>query len=108
MEPAVGNWEQGAWLAGIVLVLFGTNCLLEDYLNPYFLRVVIHCGIAMVLALSLNLVNGCAGQFSLGHAGFMGMGAYISTLLTTVLPLGFFDTGLGVGVAIFAGGMAAA
>lgn len=102
------GWQQWAWLAGVVAVCFGTNWLLEEYLNPYFLRVVINCGIAMVLALSLNLVNGCAGQFSLGHAGFMGMGAYCSIFLTTVYPLGFFNTEFGAALAILAGGLMAA
>lgn len=103
-----GKWMQWAWLASVVAVLFGADWLLEENLNPYFLRVVINCGIAMVLALSLNLVNGCAGQFSLGHAGFMGMGAYISVLLTTVYPSGFFNTEAGAAIAILAGGLAAA
>ncbi|MDR0540010.1 MAG: branched-chain amino acid ABC transporter permease [Spirochaetaceae bacterium] len=40
------------------------------------------CGIYIILALSLNLVNGFTGLFSLGHAGFMAIGAYTSALLT--------------------------
>ncbi len=92
----------------IVGALFGLNLLLEETINPYVLRVVINCGIAIILALSLNLVNGCAGQFSLGHAGFMGVGAYLSAFLTTVLQIPFFQSGPGVAVAILAGGLAAA
>ena len=41
----------------------------------YYYDILIGIGIAMVLATSLNLVNGHTGQFSLGHAGFMGLGA---------------------------------
>jgi len=93
----------------IVAVLWGMNHLLEDNINPYVLRVIINCGIGMILAMSLNLVNGCAGQFSLGHAGFMGVGAYTSATITTVLALSpFFKTDLGVGCAIVTGGVAAA
>jgi branched-chain amino acid transport system permease protein len=93
-------------------LLFGLNALLQDNLNPYLLRVVINAGIAIILALSLNLVNGCAGQFSLGHAGFMGVGAYVSSILTTILPNEYqfflFQGYVGVIFSIFIGGMAAA
>lgn len=93
----------------IAAALWGMNYSFEEYMNPYILRVVINCGIAIIMAMSLNLVNGCAGQFSLGHAGFMAVGAYISATLTTILSLGsFFQSDLGVGVAILAGGLCAA
>ncbi len=52
-------------------------------LNPYFSIVVINIGINIILATSLNLVNGYTGQFSLGHAGFMAVGAYVSAAVTT-------------------------
>jgi branched-chain amino acid transport system permease protein len=100
---------QTAILIGVVASLWVINYFAEDSLNPYVLRVIINCGIGMILAMSLNLVNGCAGQFSLGHAGFMGVGAYTSAALTTVLMLSpFFKTDLGVGCAILIGGVAAA
>ena len=40
-------------------------------------------GINIIMAVSLNLINGYTGQFSLGHAGFMAVGAYVSVVLTT-------------------------
>src|SRR5919108_3014543 len=40
-----------------------------------------HIGIAIILAVSLNLVNGLTGQFSIGHAGFMAVGGYVSAVL---------------------------
>ncbi|MGP1365956.1 MAG: branched-chain amino acid ABC transporter permease [Schwartzia sp. (in: firmicutes)] len=40
-------------------------------------------GINIILAASLNLINGYTGQFSLGHAGFMAVGAYVGVVLTT-------------------------
>lgn len=41
--------------------------------------------INIILAVSLNLINGFTGQFSLGHAGFMSVGAYVSVILTTLI-----------------------
>jgi branched-chain amino acid transport system permease protein len=101
------NRIQLAWLAGVIAVFWVTSYYLDNYINAYIVRVVINCGIACILALSLNLVNGCAGQFSLGHAGFMGVGAYTSAYLTTVLPIPFFHAGFGIGIAIVAGGLSA-
>ena len=56
-----------------------------DQMNPYYSGVVIDIGIAIILAVSLNLINGHTGQFSLGHAGFMSVGAYVSAMITLAL-----------------------
>lgn len=61
-----------------VAVLLGLNRLVGDYLNPYYLQILVYIGINIVMATSLNLINGYTGQFSLGHAGFMAVGAYAS------------------------------
>ncbi len=59
-------------------------------LNPYIYRVLVLCSINVILALSLNLVNGITGQFSIGHAGFMAVGAYASAAYTVyAVPLWF-------------------
>jgi branched-chain amino acid transport system permease protein len=50
--------------------------------SSFALRIFNLCGIYIILALSLNLINGFTGLFSLGHAGFMALGAYVSALLT--------------------------
>src|SRR3954469_8316302 len=67
-------------LASLVL------CLLvswgSGYINAYYLDVIIGIGINIILAVSLNLINGYTGQFSLGHAGFMAVGAYTSAAIT--------------------------
>ncbi len=70
------------WLAGSVAVLAALNVLLPRVLNPYLLQVLMLCGINVVLAVSLNLINGFTGQFSIGHAGFMAVGAYGSAMFT--------------------------
>lgn len=51
-------------------------------INAYFLDVAMTAGIAIVMAVSLNLINGHTGLFSLGHAGFMAIGAYLSAAVT--------------------------
>ncbi|MBR1673324.1 MAG: branched-chain amino acid ABC transporter permease, partial [Fretibacterium sp.] len=53
-------------------------------LNGYWQRILNLIAINAILALSLNLIYGITGMFSLGHAGFMAIGAYVSALL--ILP----------------------
>src|SRR5882762_3666101 len=58
----------------------------EIALNPalgleYAFQNINHIGIAIILAVSLNLVNGLTGQFSIGHAGFMAIGGYVSAVM---------------------------
>lgn len=52
-----------------------------DNLNRYTLRIINLIAINAILGLSLNLIYGMTGMFSLGHAGFMAIGAYVSALL---------------------------
>ena len=54
-------------------------------MDPYFLDVLTGVGINIILAVSLNLVNGYTGQFSLGHAGFMSVGAYMAAAVSVFL-----------------------
>lgn len=51
-------------------------------LGPFYAKVLTDVGIAIVLAVSLNLVNGFTGQFSIGHAGFMAVGGYAAGMVT--------------------------
>jgi len=53
--------------------------------NRYYLGIAIDVGINIILAVSLNLINGHTGQFSLGHAGFMAVGAYTAASITLAL-----------------------
>jgi branched-chain amino acid transport system permease protein len=59
-------------------------------LSGYTVTVLITIGIYVILALSLNIITGYAGQISLGHAAFMGIGAYASALLYTKAGLSFW------------------
>ena len=58
----------------------------------YYSNILLITGVFIILALSLNLINGFCGQFSLGHAGFWGVGAYGSAIYSTyyALPLPIF------------------
>jgi branched-chain amino acid transport system permease protein len=67
---------------GVLVGLAALQILLPRLINPYVAQVAILCGINVVLAVSLNLVNGFTGQFSIGHAGFMAMGAYGSAMFS--------------------------
>ena len=55
---------------------------LPQIVNAYYARVVMDIGIAIVMAVSLNIVNGMTGQFSIGHAGFMTLGGYLAAFFT--------------------------
>jgi branched-chain amino acid transport system permease protein len=55
--------------------------------NPYHVQVLVFIGIYVILALSLNLLNGYVGLLSIGHAAFYAVGAYASAKLTLVLHL---------------------
>ncbi len=67
----------------ILVLLVAANVLIPMLIpNSYYVRIVMLCGINVILAVSLNLVNGFTGQFSIGHAGFMAIGAYTSAVLT--------------------------
>jgi branched-chain amino acid transport system permease protein len=55
--------------------------------NLYYLQLLTFIGINTLLALSLNLLMGYAGQISLGHAAFYGIGAYASAILSTQFNL---------------------
>jgi branched-chain amino acid transport system permease protein len=58
-------------------------------LNQYYQINLASICINIILAVSLNLINGFTGQLSLGHAGFMAVGAYASVIMTTYMELPF-------------------
>src|SRR5262245_3687721 len=107
-----------------LVVLLALNYLFEyglgDFqINPYYARIIHLIGINITLAVSLNLVNGLAGQFSIGHAGFMAVGGYTAVYITVYYGASmarlFGASGTdGVGstvlmvVSLLAGGLAAA
>jgi branched-chain amino acid transport system permease protein len=78
-----------------------------EFIDLYLQLVLIYLGINIILTVSLNLINGYMGEFSVGHAGFMAVGAYVASLLTVhVFPAS--NINLFFPLAILAGGFAAA
>jgi branched-chain amino acid transport system permease protein len=59
--------------------------------NAYILHVLVVTGIFIVAAMSLNLLLGYAGQLSLGHVAFFGIGAYASALVSLGFDVSFFS-----------------
>ena len=64
------------------------NALIST-INPYIMQILVNIGIAVILALGLNVITGLTGQLSLGHAAFMSIGAFTSALLTIKFALPF-------------------
>lgn len=82
MKSPAGFW--GVRLASIILGVafcFGINAL-QGVLDDFTFRVIVLCGLYVTLTVSLNLINGITGQFSLGHAAFYQVGAYGAGFLT--------------------------
>ncbi len=76
----------------VIGITFLVLWLLHSFGGYYIERIVIGIGINLILVISLNLANGFTGLFSLGHIGFMAIGAYASAILT--LPLSLKSTNL--------------
>src|SRR4030095_4190376 len=78
----------------IIAVLYALNLVMSEQglfgfgVPLYQVDLWKMAGINIILAVSLNLINGFTGQFSIGHIGFMAVGAYSSTYLTVYLTQG--------------------
>lgn len=70
-------------------VLIGLLFVFPLLVSPYWIRVTNLVGIFIIGAIGLNILTGYTGQISIGHAAFMGVGAYTSGFVTTKLGLPF-------------------
>jgi len=77
----VGMWP---WILAIACAWI-LQPVMPVLVNDYWFSILIYSGINIILAVSLNLVNGFTGQFSIGHAGFMAVGAYTSAFCSVYL-----------------------
>ncbi len=82
---------------GLCMALFAVVQVLInlDIIGPFWELNLVLIGINIILASSLNLINGFTGQFSIGHAGFMAVGAYVSAVLSVKFELPFILAILG-------------
>ncbi len=103
-EPRSGLRTLWVWLASLALV-WALDFWVTDQLDAYFFTILMYAGINITLAVSLNLVNGFTGQFSMGHAGFMSVGGYVAAYLSTRYQA---ETPLAFVTALVSGGLAAA
>ena len=95
---------KGFWLSILLsLIFFAVIQIMISggTLNPFYQNTLMFIGINIILATSLHLVIGITGQFSIGHAGFLAVGAYASAIITMKLQMPFF-------VALIVGGLVAA
>lgn len=76
------------WLLLAIIAAFAASYV-SAHFNRYYLGVTIDVGIAIIMAVSLNLINGHTGQFSLGHAGFMAVGGFTAARLTLAFAPSF-------------------
>lgn len=76
----LGTHREGLGVLALYMALLAFP-LVED--NPYILGITNQIAIYLIIVLGLNLFIGYAGQISLGHAGFFGLGAYLSAVLST-------------------------
>jgi len=112
MSPSPGQ----VWSRSLVPVLGGfafvslLGWVVPASRDSYLAYVAGLAGINVVLAVSLNLINGVTGQFSLGHAGFMAVGGYVAAGITTAIggeyQLSFLPEGASDALLFFAGTLA--
>jgi branched-chain amino acid transport system permease protein len=93
----------GLWNVVPFIIFLVAYALLPRYAKESQLTTLIYIGIYALLAVGLNLLMGYAGQISLGHAAFFGMGAFASGILTVKPIPGEVIPGFSVGVGLMAG-----
>ena len=79
----IKNYKTPIIIIALFIVIQALNFM--GILNSYFLQIIMFAGVNIIMTVSLNLVNGFTGQFSIGHAGFMAVGGYASAVVTTLL-----------------------
>jgi branched-chain amino acid transport system permease protein len=85
---------------GCLLVALAVHFAVPLMVNEYYANLLRRVGVFIIAAVSLNIVNGFTGQFSMGHAGFMALGAYVASAVTYYGSMYFHGS---VGDAAFAG-----
>ncbi|MDU4961292.1 MAG: branched-chain amino acid ABC transporter permease [Sporomusaceae bacterium] len=83
--------KKDLYILGASLIVYAVvQTLIEiEFIGAFWLLNVVLICINIILSSSLNLINGFTGQFSIGHAGFMAVGAYLSAVLSVKLQAPF-------------------
>ena len=68
---------------GLIIYAILQGLMSAGMIGSFWQLNLILIGINVIMSVSLNLINGYTGQFSLGHAGFMAVGAYVGVVCTT-------------------------
>ncbi len=98
MRKELLNKANLAWLLLSIVSFVVLSILMQvGIIGSYYAITLYNIFINIILAVSLNLVIGVCGQFSLGHAGFMCIGAYCAGIMVKMMPN---MTGLAIGVLI--------
>lgn len=82
-----------SWAVLVTVIFLVLSFLIgQGILGPYYVQILMGIGISIIMAMGTNLVLGFSGQFPLGQAGFMGIGAYTTAIITQNIPtyLGFY------------------
>ena len=85
-SPFLRWFKRVGWLL-VALAFLAIGNAISNNLKDYYQDIILQCGFAIILAVSLNIVNGLTGQFSIGHAGFMAAGAYTGASITYQVAL---------------------
>lgn len=85
------NIRNLAIVVALYAILFVLNKV--GIVDSYIMQLVMVSCINLIMTVSLNLINGFTGQFSIGQAGFMAIGAYVSAIFTTILVPSLVITG---------------
>ncbi|MGX1195335.1 branched-chain amino acid ABC transporter permease [Metabacillus sp. SLBN-84] len=99
LKQSKGFWS--AMGAALAIYVVGQVLISGGFLDIYLANALYFIAINIILAASLHLIIGITGQFSIGHAGFLAVGAYASAIMTMKFELPF-------SAALIAGGLAAA
>jgi branched-chain amino acid transport system permease protein len=98
MKQSLFNKKNLTWLVIAVVVFVVVQLLINArIISPYYRVTLFWICIFAILGVSLNIIIGVTGQFSLGHAGFMSIGAYSAAVLLKMMPN---YTGLAIGIVV--------
>ncbi len=86
---SIRKWDLTMLIFGLIVYGVIQAMITEKIIGSFWqLNIILIC-VNVIMAVSLNLINGYTGQFSIGHAGFMAVGAYVGVVATTNFHLPF-------------------